>query len=456
MKSGLLSDITQYAERHSFFLFWFLARYRFRHWTMEDITKYHGSRIRNRIKFALRKSPFYRKHYEGYDISDTGKLPFTSKTIMMDNLSGFNTAGLKKEEVMEFCIGNERSRDFSRRIHGYNAGLSSGTSGNKGVEITSPAEENILRAAFFARFHFPEKQKINLAFILRVTSPAFSLNRFGHRLSYIGQLDSIENIVGKLNEQNPNMISAPPSMLKLLASEKENGRLKAKPVRVISYAEVLYPDVKEYIGRVFGCMVHEIYKCSEGAIAMTCRYGSLHVNEDIVALELLNADGTPTPPGKPCHRLIVTDLHKSVLPIIRYELNDVITLSHERCRCGSHFRVIEKIQGRADDLFWGIRKSDGTRHFIYQDYISRTIISVSDSIEEFQAVQKDYTRIVIRLKLTDLNKLGEIGKEVAERIRKVFTDYGCEEPEVVTEYGETLKNVNSGKLCRVICEIKNI
>jgi putative adenylate-forming enzyme len=337
--------------------------------------------------------------------------------------------------------------------------MSSGTSGNKGVEITTKSEEDLLRAAFFARFDFPKKQKINLAFILRVTSPAFTINRFGHRLSYIGQLDSIENIVKKLSDLQPNIISAPPSMLKILARETEEGRLVVNPLKVVSYAEVLYPDVRVYLRKVFNCEVHEIYKCSEGAIAITCRYGSLHVNEDLVAVQLIDKDGFPTIPGNPCHKLIITDLHKSSLPIIRYELNDIITLGTEKCRCGSHFRVIEKIQGRADDLFWGIRKTDRSRHFIYQDYISRTIISVSDEIEEFQAIQKDYDHLVLRIKLVsgaDKAEQSKIEGELVRCIRKVFTDYKCTEPEVEVVFAEPLKNINSGKLSRVICEIKNV
>ena len=182
-------------------------------------------------------------------------------------------------------------------------------------------------------------------------------------------------------------------------------------------------------------------------------------NEDIVAIQLLNRDGSPTPPGNPCHKLIITDLHKSTLPIIRYELNDIITLSTERCRCGSHFRVIEKIQGRADDLFWGLRKTDRSRHFIYQDYISRTIISVSDKIEEFQAIQKDYEHLILRIQLNRDTEKAEkmiIEEKLVSGIRKVFTDYNCVEPEVEVIFGEPLRNINSGKLSRIICEIRDL
>ena len=454
-----ISDLWQWCERHSFLLFYLLCKYRFSHWSSERILSYQESRIRNRVRFVLRKSEFYRRHYSGCDTSDIWSLPVTSKTIMMEKLTLFNTRGLNKDEIIEFCLKAERSRDFSKRLRGLNVGMSSGTSGNKGVEITSPAEENLLRAAFFARFAFPKKQKINLAFILRVTSPAFTLNKFGHRLTYIGQLDSIENIVRKLGDLQPNIISAPPSMLKVLAREAEEGRLHVKPLKIVSYAEVLYPDVREYLRRVFNCEVHEIYKCSEGAIAITCRYGNLHVNEDIVAIQLLNRDGSPTAPGNPCHKLVITDLHKSTLPIIRYELNDIITLSTQKCKCGSHFRVIEKIQGRADDLLWGLRKTDGSRHFIYQDYISRNIISVSNRIDEFQAIQKDFEHLVLRIQLDPVTKEDEnvkIKEELISIIRKVFTDYNCREPEVEVVFAEPLKNINSGKLSRVICEIKEV
>jgi putative adenylate-forming enzyme len=459
MALRFISDFCQYCERNSFLLFYLLAKYRFRYWNSNDILKYQESRIRNRVRFVTARSEFYRRHYSGCDTSDIWNLPVTGKTIMMENLSRFNTCGLEKDEIMKFCLEAERTRDFTKRLKGVNVGMSSGTSGNKGVEITSKNEENLMRAAFFARFSFPKKQKINLAFILRVTSPAFTLNRFGHKLNYIGQLDSIENIVKKLSDQQPNIISAPPSMLKILAREAEEGRLAVHPLKLVSYAEVLYPDVREYLRRVFNCEVHEIYKCSEGAIAITCKYGNLHVNEDLVAIQLVNRDGSPTTPGDPCHKLIITDLHKSTLPIIKYELNDIITLSTGRCRCGSHFKVIEKIQGRADDLFWGLRKTDRSRHFIYQDYISRTIISVSDKIEEFQAIQKDYEHLVLRIELnrdTEQAEKMKIKEELVRSIRKVFTDYNCLEPEVEVLFAEPLKNINSGKLSRVICEIRDL
>lgn len=455
MKGSRFWDFLLDLEGRFFLADVLLSRFRFRHFSPKAIARYQERHISRVLRYALKKAPFYSRHYAGHSIEDFDHLPLTNKSLVMENFSECNTAGLRREEALDFCLENERLHDFSRRLKGLNVGLSSGTSGNKGIEVVSQREESILRAAFFARFDFPKREKINLAFILRVSSPAFSLNRWGHRLSYLTQLDSLENICRKLQDLQPNVLSAPPGMLRLIARAVEQGRLAIRPKRIVSYAEVLYPDDRLYLRQVFDCPIHEIYKCTEGAIAISCRFERLHINEDLVAVELQDRDGSPTPPGQPCHRLIVTDLHKQALPIIRYQLNDIVTLSPGKCPCGSSFRVIESIQGREDELFWGIRTSDGVKHFIYPDYITRKIISTSDDIEEFQAIQHDFTQVELRIVLKPGADAQGITRALQEGIKQVFASYECTGPWVEVFFAEPLPNIHSKKRSRVICLIPN-
>ena len=76
------------------------------------------SRIRDRVRFVMRKSEFYRSHYSGCDTSDIWNLPVTNKKLMMENLGTFNTLGLDKQEIMDFCVNAEKTRDFSKRLRG--------------------------------------------------------------------------------------------------------------------------------------------------------------------------------------------------------------------------------------------------------------------------------------------------------------------------------------------------
>ncbi len=450
MLSSLFRIIPSGLETGSFPLFYLLCKHRFNRYNSEDIRNYQQDRARAVVRYALANSKFFKEHYKGADPDDFFSLPFVNKKIMMDNLTDYNTVGLSRQEILDFCLEVEHTRDFSRRLHGINVGMSSGTSGNKGVEIVTRSEERYMRAALFARFDFPKDEKINLAFILRVSAPAFNLNLLGHRLTYISQLGNISEIREQLSRLNPNVISAPPSMLKIIAKEVEKGALSIAPKRLVSYAEILYPDVKDYLESVFKCPVHQIYKCTEGPIAISCKYGSLHINEDLVLVETLNLDGSQTPPGQPCQKLIVTDLHKRSQPIIRYSLNDIVTLSPDRCACGSHFRVIESIQGRADDLFWAKSLSTGEWQYIFPDYISRAIITASDSIDEYQAIQNSPEDMLVRLQLRDEPSVSHFDiSPVVKNIQDVFRNYDCKPPKVDVIFGKPEFSPNSGKLIRI-------
>ena len=232
------------------FLYYFLAtKARFRWLRGKAIEKYQLRRAREIVQYAVKHSKYFRELYAGHDLLDVFSLPTTNKKMMMGNLSDYNTLGLAKEELINFCLEVEKSRDYSRRLSGATVAMSSGTSGNKGIEIITRKEENFLRALFLSRFPLPPKEKINLAFILRVSAPAVALNKFGHKLTYISQMGSIEEIRAKLTALEPNAVSAPPSTLHILAKEAQEGRLSIRPRFLISCAEVLYPDVKEFVER---------------------------------------------------------------------------------------------------------------------------------------------------------------------------------------------------------------
>jgi len=441
-----LSDI----ETYNFIVFYALAGRRFKNYSTDQIEKYHTAKKKAVVEYAFNHSKLYRRLYEGYNLNDFDFLPIVSKKFMMENLTDWNTLGFSKEEIISFCLEIEKSRDFNKRLRGINIGMSSGTSGNKGVEIVTPREEMYMKAALLARFDIPKGEKMNVAFILRVSAPAFSLNILGHHLSYVGQLNTIENINMEIQKINPNILTGPPSMLKILAKEVEAGRLRIKPKRLIAYAEVFYPDVREYLKNVFQCPIHEIYKCTEGPVAMTCMKEKRHINEDLVYVETFDRSGEKTLPGKPCSKLVITDLHKRGQPIIRYQLNDIITVSPEKCTCGSSFRVIESIQGRADDLFWG-KKLDGTgMQFIFPDLVTRAVITASENIDEYQVLQNSLEELYVKIELKDKKLEGSFEKaNVVRNLENLFSEYKCCKPKVDLKFEKPEANIRSNKLIRI-------
>jgi putative adenylate-forming enzyme len=148
--------------------------------------------------------------------------------------------------------------------------------------------------------------------------------------------------------------------------------------------------------------------------------------------------------------MIVTDLHRRTQPIIRYELNDLITVSTDSCDCGSSFRIIEQIQGRSDDLLWSQRIDNGDLQFIFPDYLRRAIISSSDTIDEYQVIQKSYSKVEVRLQVRnkDVNK-DEIVNLVKKKIGEVFESYSCKTPEIRFSFEKAKPHPISHKLVRI-------
>jgi phenylacetate-CoA ligase len=95
-----------------------------------------------------------------------------------------------------------------------------------------------------------------------------------------------------------------------------------------------------------------VYAATEtGGIAAECeRHTGVHLFEDLVLAEVVDADGRPVPPGITGDRLLVTVLFSRTLPLIRYELTDRVRLATRSCPCGRPFRLLAAVEGGTDDL----------------------------------------------------------------------------------------------------------
>jgi phenylacetate-coenzyme A ligase PaaK-like adenylate-forming protein len=86
---------------------------------------------------------------------------------------------------------------------------------------------------------------------------------------------------------------------------------------------------------------------------VSCGRGrGLHLSDDLLILEPIDAEGRPVQPGTPSARVLVTNLYNPTpLPMIRYEIGDEVMLIDEPCACGSAHRRVDDIGGRQADTF---------------------------------------------------------------------------------------------------------
>jgi putative adenylate-forming enzyme len=280
----------------------------------------------------LSASPFYSSY-----VNSKAKLkdyPQIDKSIFMDNFDEINTRGIELMEATRVVLKAEKNRDFSPEINHLTVGLSTGTSGNKGVFLASQKERAIWVATILNRVIGWSLKKRKVAFFLRANSNLYeSVGSSILSFNYFDILEPIESHIHRLNTLQPNIIVAQPSLLCLLSKSRFNNTLNINPTKIISVAEVLTPSDKKYIEDAFNQRIHQVYQCTEGFLAFTCKKGTLHMNEDFIHIEKHYIDHERFNP-------IITDLIRGTQPVIRYLLNDIL-IQGDKCDCGSNLMTLK-------------------------------------------------------------------------------------------------------------------
>ena len=158
---------------------------------------------------------------------------------------------------------------------------------------------------------------------------------------------SVKELVRRIDEFDPDMITCYPSALCALAIEQKKGNLHLHLKAIACSAEVLTEEMYALFTETFQCPVLNNYCSTEGGeAAMSCNCGHLHINEDWVIIEPVNQELQPVQDADAwSDGILVTDLSNYVQPIIRYHMNDQIRIC-THCNCGSTFPYME-IRGRS-------------------------------------------------------------------------------------------------------------
>ncbi len=212
--------------------------------------------------------------------------------------------------------------------------------------------------------------------------------------------------VALLRRTRPTLIEGRPSMLWQVARALEaEGVTAIRPCLVISYAEVLYPHVREVLERVFSCRVVDYYNCEEaGNLAWECpdRPGIMHPNPATVCLEVVGPDGRAARCGVE-GSVVITNLFNATMPFVRYAMGDrAMLVEPDHCSCGFRGAAMRLVGGRDEDFFVMPDGREISPRVIY-DVVNTALPSggigdvLAQAIRTFQIVQEECDRIVVRV-----------------------------------------------------------
>ncbi|WP_439148038.1 F390 synthetase-related protein [Vibrio sp.] len=356
------------------FLVGFYRAKRYQNASRQTIQRHQNTQLRQFKHKTLAHSQYYQPRLN-HPLSE---FPHINKKIHMENFNQINTANLDRDTALNIAIQSEQSRDFSSSYGDYSVGLSSGTSGNRGLFIVSQTEcaewAGYLMAKILPNYH----QKHNIAFFLRANNNLYKTTQNKRvNFRYFDLMTDLGQHIEALESYQPSILIAPSSVLTRLIKLKPN----IKPKKVVAVAEVLEETDKKLLSRYFDQPIHQVYQCTEGFLGISCHLGHLHLNEDNIIIEKHWID-------KESRRFspLITDLRRKTQPIVKYLLDDVLIEDPMPCPCGSHFTRIEAIEGRKDDVL-RFHSKLAKEVDIFSDFVRNKIISACPQVEEYRVIQ---------------------------------------------------------------------
>ncbi len=170
------------------------------------------------------------------------------------------------------------------------------------------------------------------------------------RVARISILQPASRVAAELAAFGPDTIYGLPSALLEAGEELRASGARLRVRRIFTSGELLRPAVRQAITGAYGAPVFDVYGSSETKeIAWECPAGGMHINADVVRLEVLDEANRPVPGGVEGN-LVATLLVNRAMPLLRYRIGDRGSLLTERCACGHAFPLLGIVTGRRADM----------------------------------------------------------------------------------------------------------
>jgi phenylacetate-CoA ligase len=112
---------------------------------------------------------------------------------------------------------------------------------------------------------------------------------------------------------------------------------------------------RQLVNRAFNAPAVNVYVSNEfGVVSWECpeQPGSLHVNDDMLVMEIVDGDGRPVPDGT-SGEIVLTSLTLTRMPLLRYRTGDTAARIPGPCPCGRGLGLMTPVQGRTSHTIVG-------------------------------------------------------------------------------------------------------
>jgi len=329
-------------------------------WSRERLLAHQRERMLATLRHAVSASPWYRgvlgRDAAAPDV-DLQALPTLSKETLVEHFDEIVTdPRLRRSDVQAHLAG---PRAGELLFGEYRAFSTSGTTGLRGlmlydrddmalgiaVSLRAVARQGIGPATRLVAIGSPDPMHMS-----RQIFEVFQAGR--ERAPSLSVTTPLADMVSALQAYQPEALVGYPTVAALLADEQLEGRLQIAP-RILAFgAEPVTADIVARVEAAWGVRPANIYPTTEAPVIASSspQDACLDMAEDLVVIEVVDAAGRPVAAGETGDRVLLTNLASRALPLIRYEIGDVVTLARGTSPAGRPYGRIEAVLGRSGDV----------------------------------------------------------------------------------------------------------
>lgn len=233
-----------------------------------------------------------------------------------------------------------------------------------------------------------------------------------------------------------------PSAVYLLAKTCLDSVIEIKLKSALTSSETLTESMRDTIAKAFKCNVFDFYGGAERVCYIhTCEHGRYHLIPEYGLTELIPVDESDDSKCK----VVSTGFWNMAMPLIRYDIGDIVIRSDELCPCGRLFQVVKSISGRQADV---IRTPSGRE---FGAAILTHLLYGTNNILESQIIQDALDHLTIEYVSTE-----RFSNKDLKAFEGLVVQHLPSELRVDLKQVRAVKRTSSGKIRPVILHITSL
>lgn len=420
------------------------------HWSRDQLLAHQAQALARTLRRAVEHSPYYRETIGSLVARQTplDQLPTLTKTKLMAEFDRVVTDDRLHLVDIERHLASPQAGDLL--LGQYRACATGGTSGERAVLVYDQAAWEIA-AASYVRFLRAVGVTSETRFLgigspspFHISNRMFAELREGRRATpRLSVTTPLPEVVTTLNAFQPEVLITYPSFIRRLVEEQTDGRLRIAPRLIGSVAETLQHDVRDLVRLTWGVGVFDGFGTTEtGTRGLECEYlAGIHLPEDLIVYEVVDEANRRVARGATGSKILITSLTNDALPLIRYELSDMVSLADGACRCGRPYARIASLEGRREEVL-NLPARDGGHVNIHAGRLRSPLVRIP-GIRQFQVAQHA-DALDIRVTIREDGRGPEILTLVQQEIRSALLQMGADVSDVRVQLVDSIERVGTG------------